>query len=70
MPQSYHGNTIIPFEFVTGLKPDLSQLRISTSKCYKLQFTETRVDKLANRSEQCLYVGHSDGNVRTFLFYH
>jgi hypothetical protein len=29
-----------------------------------------RVDKLANRSEQCLYVGHSDERVNTFLSYH
>ena len=59
-----------PFEFVTGLKPDLSQVKIFGSKCYKFQFKEKRVDKLANMSEQCLYVGHSDERVNTFLFYH
>jgi len=70
VPHKHHGNKMSPFEYVTGLKPDLSQVKNFGSKCYKFQFKEERVDKLANRSEQCLYVGHSDERVNTFLFYH
>ena len=63
-------NKISPCEFGTGLKPELSHVRIFGSKCYKFQFKEKRVDKLANRSEQCLYVGHSYERANTFLYTH
>jgi hypothetical protein len=69
MPHKQHGNTISPFEFVTGLKPDLAQVRMIGVKCYKFQIKEKRVENLANRFEQCLYVGHSEERVSTFLFY-
>jgi hypothetical protein len=55
---NHHGNKISSFEFVTGLKPDLTQVRIFGAKCYKFQSKDRRVDKLAKSSEQCLCVGH------------
>jgi hypothetical protein len=69
MPRKHHGTKLSPFEFVKPLKPDLKQVRIFDAKCLKFQFKERNVDKLANRSEQCLYVGHSEERVSTFLFY-
>jgi len=37
MPHTHHGNKRSPFEFVAGLKPDLTQVRIFRTKCYRFQ---------------------------------
>ena len=40
VPHKHHGNKMSLFEFVTGLKPDLSHVKIFGSKCFKFQFKE------------------------------
>jgi hypothetical protein len=68
-PHNQHGNKLSPFEFVTGLKPDFSKVRVFGCKCYKFQFKHNRVDKLDQRATSCLYVGHSDERANTYRLY-
>lgn len=58
-----------PLEYVTGLKPDLTQVKIFGCKAYKFQLKRDRCDKLANRAKSCFYVGQTDERTNTFLFY-
>ena len=68
-PHSHHGNSLSPYEYVTGLKPDLSKVRIFGCKCYKFVFQQNRTDKLDYRSKACFYIGHHEERANTYLFY-
>jgi hypothetical protein len=58
-----------PLEYVTGLKPDLTQVKIFGCKAFKFQLKRDRSDKLSDRAKPCFYVGQTDERTNTFLFY-
>jgi len=49
-----------PLEFATGIKPDLSKLRIFGCIAYAFIDPSRRVGKLADRAKPYIYVGNDD----------
>jgi len=50
MPHPHLNNTMCPFEFATGIKPDLSKLRIFGCIAYAFIDPSRRAEKFANRA--------------------
>jgi hypothetical protein len=60
MPHPYLNNTMCPFEFATGIKTDLSKLRIFGCIAYAFIDPSRRAGKFADRAKPCIYVGNDD----------
>jgi hypothetical protein len=60
MPHPHLNNTMCPFEFVKGIKPDLSKLRIFGCTAYAYIDPSRRDGKFADRAKTYIYVGNDD----------
>jgi len=53
-------NTMCPFEFATGIRSDLSKLRIFGCMAYAFIDPSRRAGKFADRAKPYIYVGNDD----------